>query len=409
MPRKKGLLTCATEEINIKNIGGIKETNVPKETISSDLNKYKFEKKPHIKIEFEEESPKKELSEGLWEPSNWQEFLVNLRNMRANHDAPVDTMGCHMCMDENASPKEIRYQSLISLMLSSQTKDQVTFAAMERLKQRGLTVDNILAMSDEELGTLIYPVGFWKTKVKYIKKTTQTLKEQYNSDIPDSAEKLCKLTGVGPKMAHICMKVAWNKVTGIGVDTHVHRISNRIGWVKNPTATPEDTRKALQSWLPFELWSEVNHLMVGFGQTICLPIGPNCDECLNKDICPSRLIKKSPKKTPAKKIKEKDNEKPLSTGKTPRKSPKILPKLKIEKSPINLNVKSPKSPTLHTTKEFTKSPTKRKAVKNLKEDLEECTSKNSIKQKKDNHNKQESKIKARKSPRLKITGNNHTA
>lgn len=135
-------------------------------------------------------------------------------------------------------------------MLSSQTKDQVTFAAMERLRARGLTIDNILQMSDEELGKLIYPVGFWKvgikylclfiklyiiciaycnlhfkvitkscmfqTKVKYIKKTTQTLKDQYNSDIPDSVDKLCKLTGVGPKMAHICMKVAWNKVTGIG-------------------------------------------------------------------------------------------------------------------------------------------------------------------------------------------------
>ncbi|XP_045485639.1 endonuclease III-like protein 1 [Pieris rapae] len=407
MPRKKAVLTCASEEIN-KKIELMKGANLPKETITSDLNEYKFEKKPHIKIEFEENSPKKQVPEGLWEPSNWQEFLLNLRNMRANHDAPVDTMGCHMCMDENASPKEIRYQSLISLMLSSQTKDQVTFAAMERLKQRGLTVDNILAMSDEELGTLIYPVGFWKTKVKYIKKTTQTLKEQYNSDIPDSAEKLCKLNGVGPKMAHICMKVAWNKVTGIGVDTHVHRISNRIGWVKNPTATPEDTRKALQSWLPFELWSEVNHLMVGFGQTICLPIGPNCDECLNKDICPSRLIKKSPKKTPTKKIGEKDEEKPLSTEKTPKKSPQILPKLKIEKSPINL--KRPKSPTLQTTKECIISPTKRKAVKNLKEDLE-STSKDTVKQKnvKDNQNKQESKIKARKSPRLKTTGIQHTA
>ncbi|XP_063362287.1 endonuclease III-like protein 1 isoform X2 [Cydia amplana] len=225
---------------------------------SLDLSKFKYEKKPHIKIEYEKESPVKQV---------------------------------------------IRYQHLISLMLSSQTKDQVTFAAMERLRERGLTIDNVLSMSDDELGKLIYPVGFWKTKVKYIKKTTQTLKEQYNGDIPDSVEKLCKLTGVGPKMAHICMSVAWNKVTGIGVDTHVHRISNRIGWVKKPTATPEDTRKALEAWLPFELWGEVNHLLVGFGQTICLPIGPNCEECLNNDICPSRGIK-SPKKTTPMKVKE---------------------------------------------------------------------------------------------------------
>ncbi|XP_063362285.1 endonuclease III-like protein 1 isoform X1 [Cydia amplana] len=270
---------------------------------SLDLSKFKYEKKPHIKIEYEKESPVKQEAKGLWEPPHWQEFLLNLRNMRANKDAPVDTMGCHMSSDPTAPPEVIRYQHLISLMLSSQTKDQVTFAAMERLRERGLTIDNVLSMSDDELGKLIYPVGFWKTKVKYIKKTTQTLKEQYNGDIPDSVEKLCKLTGVGPKMAHICMSVAWNKVTGIGVDTHVHRISNRIGWVKKPTATPEDTRKALEAWLPFELWGEVNHLLVGFGQTICLPIGPNCEECLNNDICPSRGIK-SPKKTTPMKVKE---------------------------------------------------------------------------------------------------------
>ncbi|XP_023952679.2 endonuclease III-like protein 1 isoform X1 [Bicyclus anynana] len=269
----------------------------------SDLNKFKFEKKPHVKIEFEKDSPNKEESKGLWEPNNWKDFLINLRNMRSNNDAPVDSMGCHMCMDEDAPPKVIRYQSLISLMLSSQTKDQVTFAAIERLRAKGLTVDSVLNMSDEELGKLIYPVGFWKTKVKYIKKTTQTLKDQYDGDIPDSVEKLCKLTGVGPKMAHICMKVAWNKVTGIGVDTHVHRISNRIGWLKKPTATPEDTRKALEAWLPFELWSEVNHLMVGFGQTICLPVGPMCHECLNNDICPSsEKGRKSPNKKSPRKV-----------------------------------------------------------------------------------------------------------
>ncbi|XP_075973862.1 nth-like DNA glycosylase 1 [Anticarsia gemmatalis] len=290
-----------------------------------DLSQFKFEKKPHIKIEFEKDSPVKEEVKGLWEPANWQEFLVNLRIMRSNHDAPVDTMGCHMNMDPKATPETYRYQCLISLMLSSQTKDQVTFGAMERLRARGLTVDNVLSMSDEELGKLIYPVGFWKTKVQYIKKTTQTLKEQYKGDIPDSVEKLCKLRGVGPKMAHICMLVAWDKVTGIGVDTHVHRISNRIGWVKKPTSTPEDTRKALETWLPFDLWKEVNHLLVGFGQTICLPIGPMCHECLNKDICPSSgKGRKSPMKNVKQEVKveksDDENEK-LGKGKkvTPRK------------------------------------------------------------------------------------------
>lgn len=261
------------------------------------LNSFKYQKKSPIKIQYEKEG------KGLWEPANWREFLTNLRDMRSNMEAPVDTMGCDKSPDTEASPEVFRYQSLISLMLSSQTKDQVTFAAMGRLRARGLTVDNVLAITEEELGELIKPVGFWKTKAKYIKKTTQILKDQYNSDIPDTAEKMCKLIGVGPKMAHICMKVAWNKVSGIGVDTHVHRISNRIGWVKKPTTTPEDTRKALESWLPFELWSEVNNLMVGFGQTICAPISPSCNECLNRHICPyTGKVRKSPnpKTTPSK-------------------------------------------------------------------------------------------------------------
>ncbi|CAH0579469.1 unnamed protein product [Chrysodeixis includens] len=308
-----------------------------------DLSKFRFEKKPHVKIEFDKDSPTKDDTKGLWEPANWKEFLVNLRIMRSNNDAPVDSMGCHMNMDENATPETYRYQCLISLMLSSQTKDQVTFAAMERLRTRGLTVDSVLGMSDDELGKLIYPVGFWRTKVKYIKKTTQTLKEQYNGDIPDSAEKLCKLTGVGPKMAHICMLVAWNKVTGIGVDTHVHRISNRIGWVKKTTNTPEDTRKALQTWLPFELWSEVNHLLVGFGQTLCLPIGPMCHECLNRDICPSSgKGRKSPKKTPIKNVKveiKTENNSDEENDVKPPKSRKVTPRKELNED-VKVSVKS---------------------------------------------------------------------
>lgn len=109
-------------------------------------------------IKEEKESPKKEK----WEPPNWQQVLGNLREMRKNHDAPVDNMGCDKCMDESAPALTMRFQALVSLMLSSQTKDQVTHAAMQRLIAHGLTVANILETSDEKLGELIYPVGFWK-------------------------------------------------------------------------------------------------------------------------------------------------------------------------------------------------------------------------------------------------------
>ena len=101
-------------------------------------------------------------------------------------------------------------------MLSSQTKDQVTFAAMDRLKTHGLTVQSILDISESDLGQIIIPVGFWKKKATYIKKTTQILRDQYNDDIPDTIEKLCQLPGVGPKMAYITMNVAWGQNSGIG-------------------------------------------------------------------------------------------------------------------------------------------------------------------------------------------------
>jgi endonuclease III len=140
--------------------------------------------------------------------------------------------------------------------------------------------------------------------VKYIKNTTAILKEEYSGDIPNTVESLCRLPGVGPKMAHLCMNIGWGIVTGIGniagfqeftvklltptspgVDTHVHRISNRLGWVNSKN--PEDTRKQLEDWLPKEYWDEVNHLLVGFGQTLCRPVHPRCGDCLNKDTCPS--------------------------------------------------------------------------------------------------------------------------
>lgn len=102
--------------------------------------------------------------------------------------------------------------------------------------------------------------------------------------------------GIGPKMAHICMSTAWNVITGIGVDTHVHRISNRWKFVPKETKTPEGTRLSLESWLPREHWDEITLLMVGFGQTICTPTKPKCEECVNNKICPSAFKESVAKK-----------------------------------------------------------------------------------------------------------------
>ncbi|KAL8174984.1 UNVERIFIED_CONTAM: Endonuclease III-like protein 1 [Gekko kuhli] len=229
-----------------------------------------------------EKAAQTEAKKQKWEPKDWRRHLDNIREMRKEKDAPVDQMGAEKCFDSEAPP-----EVLLSLMLSSQTRDQVTSAAMTRLREHGLTVDNILATEDATLGRLIYPVGFWKSKVRYIKETSAILKRDYRGDIPKTVAELVKLPGVGPKMAHLVMAIAWQNVSGIGVDTHVHRISNRLKWVQRETKLPEETRKALENWLPRELWSEINWLLVGFGQQICLPISPRCGECLNRDICPA--------------------------------------------------------------------------------------------------------------------------
>ncbi|XP_005391523.1 PREDICTED: endonuclease III-like protein 1 isoform X2 [Chinchilla lanigera] len=222
-----------------------------------------------------------------WEPQDWKQQLANIRTMRSRKDAPVDQLGVEHCYDPSVPPKVQRYQVLLSLMLSSQTKDQVTAGAMQRLRARGLTVDSILQTDDKTLGELIYPVGFWRSKVKFIKQTSAILQQRYNGDIPASLAELVALPGVGPKMAYLAMAVAWGTVSGIAVDTHVHRIANRLRWTKKMTKSPEETRVALEEWLPRELWSEINGLLVGFGQQICLPIHPRCQTCLNQALCPS--------------------------------------------------------------------------------------------------------------------------
>uniref|UniRef100_A0A5S6Q6T5 Endonuclease III homolog n=1 Tax=Trichuris muris TaxID=70415 RepID=A0A5S6Q6T5_TRIMR len=221
-----------------------------------------------------------------WQPPNWLSMLENIEAMRSGKEAPVDTSGCSRLSEPNANPKTKRYQLLLALMLSSQTKDIVTAAAMRRLKEHGCSLENVLAMSEEQLGKLIYPVSFWKTKARMIKKTSRVLLENYDGDIPQTAKELCQLPGVGPKMAYLAVQTAWNRCDGIGVDTHVHRISNRLGFVPKVTKTPEQTRKALESWLPKQYWSSINELLVGFGQTVCQPRYPKCQSCLNVDICP---------------------------------------------------------------------------------------------------------------------------
>jgi endonuclease-3 len=193
-------------------------------------------------------------------------------------------------------------------MLSSQTKDEITAQAMANLKAAewpdkaaGFCIRNCAEADPEMIRSCIKSVGFFNNKTKYICNTAKILMQNFNSDIPSSIEGLCSLPGVGPKMAHLCMNSAHGIVSGIGVDVHVHRITNRLKWVH--TQTPEETRIALESWLPKDKWTEINTLLVGFGQQTCNAVAPQCNGCLLSDasICPSAFkVGRSPRSSPVK-------------------------------------------------------------------------------------------------------------
>lgn len=253
----------------------------------------KTRRKPARKVKTEDGDIKVEP------PTNWEEVYNLTKEMRKDLLAPVDTMGCERLYDTNARPEDQRFQTLISLMLSSQTKDTVTAVAIRRLQNElpgGLTLETILDVDPVILDEKIGKVGFHNTKTKHIKQAAIILRDQFNGDIPDTIEGLVSLPGVGPKMAHLTMSAAWGRTLGIGVDVHVHRITNLWGWHK--TKMPEETRKSLESWLPHEKWHEINHLLVGFGQTRCLPVGRKCGECIlaERRLCPGSVVKRQIKK-----------------------------------------------------------------------------------------------------------------
>ena len=218
-------------------------------------------------------------------------------------------------------------------MLSSQTKDTSTAVAIKNLRTSlpppGFNVEGVLAVSAPLLNELIHPVGFHNNKTKFIKATVEILRDKFHGDIPSDAEGLMSLPGVGPKMAYLCMSAAWGRTEGIGVDVHVHRITNLWGWhdythrrtgneppdKKMPlsnlksTKTPEQTRLSLESWLPKELWHEINHMLVGLGQTVCLPVGRKCGECAvgAKGLCPGMVVVEKKKTKPRPKPKKEDS------------------------------------------------------------------------------------------------------
>jgi endonuclease-3 len=174
------------------------------------------------------------------------------------------------------------FTTLISCILSLRTKDEVTDQAAIRLLKKYNTPEKLLKISEKEIQDLIYPVGFYKTKSKRIKEISKTLVEEYNGNVPDDLDDLLKLKGVGHKTANIVMVYGHHK-KGLPIDTHCHRIPNRLGWIK--TKTPEETEQKLRQILPKKYWDDFNHMFVRFGQKICVPISPFCSKCPIKKFC----------------------------------------------------------------------------------------------------------------------------
>lgn len=174
------------------------------------------------------------------------------------------------------------YKILISTMLSLRTKDSTTRDASMRLFEKAGNPKDMLKLSEEEIAKLIYPVGFYRIKAKNILEVSQTIIDDYNGKVPNEIDELLKLRGVGRKVANLVITEAFDKY-GICVDTHVHRISNRFGYVS--TKKPEQTEFALRKKLPKKYWRVYNDTLVIYGQNLCKPINPLCNQCNVSKYC----------------------------------------------------------------------------------------------------------------------------
>ncbi len=209
-------------------------------------------------------------------------FVAVLAENYSRWKAPIVTFIAH----RGAGPFEI----LVSTLLSLRTKDEVTSRAAARLFEKARTPQQILALSIKELENLIYPVGFYPTKARRLHQISRILLDSHAGQVPDTLEGLLELPGVGRKTANLVLVEGFGK-PAICVDTHVHRISNRIGYVE--TRTPEQTEFALRAKLPRRHWVRYNELLVAFGQVICRSVSPFCSRCPVASACPRKGVDRS--------------------------------------------------------------------------------------------------------------------
>ena len=180
--------------------------------------------------------------------------------------------------------REDPFEVLIATMLSAQTRDAVTASASARLFQVARTPKAMLKLTKKQIIKLIYPVSFYRHKAAHVKQTCKILVDTFTGRVPATMKELLTLPGVGRKTANLVLILSFRSLENICVDTHVHRLSNRLGWVK--TRTPEETEQALYANTARRWWPYINLYLVTWGQNVCRPIYPRCGMCVVREHCP---------------------------------------------------------------------------------------------------------------------------
>ena len=181
------------------------------------------------------------------------------------------------------------FRVLVSAVISARTKDKVTSVAAGRLFEAAKSPHDLLKIGETRIAELIYPAGFYRNKAKSLIELSRTLIDRYEGNVPDNMDDLLSLRGVGRKTANLVMVLGFNK-PGICVDTHVHRVTNRWGFLE--TRSPFETEMMLRKILPRKHWKEINRILVPFGKNVCKPIGPLCATCPIEKYCKKRFARK---------------------------------------------------------------------------------------------------------------------
>jgi endonuclease-3 len=206
---------------------------------------------------------------------DWEQLIRTLQRTLRSGPAPA--------VSELATERRDPFAVLVSTIISSRTKDEVTAQASTRLLRRAPSARQLARLSPAQIARLIYPAGFYRVKAEHLRKAAVILLQRHQGRVPSGMTELLALPGVGRKTANLVRNLGFG-LQGICVDTHVHRVSNRLGWVH--TTTPEQTEAALQKVLPRRYWIPINALLVAFGQSVCTPVSPRCSVCPLASRCP---------------------------------------------------------------------------------------------------------------------------